>query len=177
MPSVFDISPYISVHQVKTEQEMAECMKIRFETFVDEQGFDAKIEEDDPPTTTTTTTTTSPISTPSKETDSSLLAQLQGFPLKRTVIGTLRVFAENKDTGHIGRVAISKQFRGLGIGKILINSAEVLVKKHAPQYKKMLIQSQYDKVDFYLKCGYVKKGEAYIVEDVLHQDVIKTLLL
>ncbi len=62
----------------------------------------------------------------------------------------------------IGRIAVIKELRGQGIGKIIIGCAEEHLKSTDCKIAK--IRSRYQVKDFYIKCGYE------ICSDMLYED-------
>ena len=78
-------------------------------------------------------------------------------------IATCRI-SEMKEKGVylIGRIAVIKELRGRGIGKIIIGYAEEHLKSTDCKIAK--IRSRYQVKDFYIKCGYE------ICSDILYED-------
>lgn len=85
------------------------------------------------------------------------------------VIGTGRVLPD----GHIGRIAVKKQYRGKGIGniimKVLINTAEDL------QLSEVWLSSQYYAKDFYKKLGFTETSNIYQEAGIDHIKMKKKL--
>lgn len=77
------------------------------------------------------------------------------------IIGTVTILIENKlihnmgKVGHIEDVIVDNAFRGMGLGKILINKA-LDVGKIKECYKMLLACSE-DNKPFYEKCGFIPK--------------------
>ena len=107
--------------------------KIRFEVFVDEQNVPEDLEIDG-------------LDDEAKH----VLAYIDGKP-----IGTGRILSD----GHIGRVAVLKKYRGLGIG----NSIMKALIKWAQQnkFEKLWLSSQWHAHSFYLGLGFVCEGDIY----------------
>ena len=73
----------------------------------------------------------------------------------------------------IGRVAVLKEYRGLGLGKDIIESLEkALAEKHP---KKITIIAQLHAQGFYEKCGYVATNEQALDENRPHIIMVKEL--
>ena len=91
------------------------------------------------------------------------------------LVGVARYFPidEAKNTYIVGRFAIKKDLRGLGLGKLLMEKIEhQLMNKGA---KEILIHAQIEAVDFYVKCGFKIEGDTFIEEGHEHKLVKKTL--
>lgn len=84
-------------------------------------------------------------------------------------IGTGRMFSD----GHIGRVAVKKQYRGKGIGKmimrILIDEAISL------QFREVWLSSQYHAKGFYENLGFITIGDIYQEAGIDHIKMKKNL--
>ena len=84
-------------------------------------------------------------------------------------IGTGRMFLD----GHIGRIAVKKQYRGRGIGnsimRKLINTARNL------HLSEVWLSSQYQARNFYQKLGFIEAGEIYQEASIDHIKMKKKL--
>ncbi|WWD22614.1 hypothetical protein CI109_107107 [Kwoniella shandongensis] len=145
--------PPFTVNVANTPEEIQECMDIRKEVFIDEQGYDIRIETNDDDARCT----------------HFLLVFESG-----DAAGTARVF---KTDGQLGRVAIRKDYRGMGLGRPLIEAVHAHVKSTGG--KEVWCQSQadtkpggVDATGFYRRLGYVNKGDLYIKEGTIHQDMV-----
>ena len=112
--------------------------RIRQEVFTLEQGFAPEIDLDEH----------------DKEAWHVVL-YLDGYP-----ISTGRVFPEDPETYHIGRVAVRKKFRGMKVGaytmKFLCTKAKTL------GARKVVLGAQLDKVPFYKTLGFKEQtGEIF----------------
>ncbi|MBQ9744103.1 MAG: GNAT family N-acetyltransferase [Clostridia bacterium] len=68
-------------------------------------------------------------------------------------IATCRISkTENEGVYLIGRIAVIRELRGQGIGKIIISHAEKYLQK--TDCKIAIIRSRYQVKDFYARCGY-----------------------
>ncbi|KAK4685896.1 hypothetical protein P7C73_g4241, partial [Tremellales sp. Uapishka_1] len=88
------------------------------------------------------------------------------------VIGVVRVLSS---IGQLGRLAIKKSYRGYGLAKPLCSAVEDHMR--AIGGKEVWCQSQADvnNVDatgFYERLGWVKRGDKYIKEKTIHQDMV-----
>ena len=68
-------------------------------------------------------------------------------------ISTARFYEIDKDTVILGRVVVLDEYRNKGLGKTTILEAEKWIKELG--YKKIIIDSRVEVVDFYKKCGYI----------------------
>ena len=106
---------------------------IRFKVFVDEQNVPEELEIDG-------------LDDEAKH----VLAYLDDEP-----IGTGRILID----GHIGRVAVLKKYRGLGIGKSIMKELIDWAQKN--NLEKLWLSSQWHAHSFYLDLGFVCEGEVY----------------
>jgi len=87
-------------------------------------------------------------------------------------IGTARLIPQD-NAGKIGRVAILKEFRGLGLGfKIMgsiLNQAEKL------SYESLNLSAQVYAVPFYEKLGFSVVGDEYLEDGEPHINMTKSL--
>ena len=84
-------------------------------------------------------------------------------------IGTGRMLPD----GHIGRIAVIKQYRGRGIGKSIM---EMLIDtaKNLP-LSEVWLSSQYHARGFYLKLGFIETGDIYQEAGIDHIKMKKKL--
>ena len=104
--------------------------EIRNEVFTLEQGFAPEIDIDDK----------DPVAW-------HVVLYLDGYP-----ISTGRIYEEDPETYHLGRLAVRKSFRGQKVGtytmKFLMTKAKTL------GARKVVLGAQIDKVPFYKKLGF-----------------------
>ena len=84
-------------------------------------------------------------------------------------IGTGRILSD----GHIGRVAVLKNFRGLGIGKSIMK--ELIKCAQDLSLEKVWLSSQWHAHSFYLDLGFVCVGEIYKEAGIDHIKMFRTL--
>ena len=106
---------------------------IRYEVFVDEQNVPEELEIDG-------------LDGEAKH----VLAFVDGVP-----IGTGRILID----GHIGRVAVLKNYRGLGIGKSIMK--DLIKCAQDTNLEKVWLSSQWHAHSFYLDLDFVCVGEIY----------------
>lgn len=120
---------------------------IRYEVFVDEQNVPEELEIDG-------------FDGEAKH----VLTFVDGLP-----IGTGRILSD----GHVGRVAVLKNFRGLGIGKSIMK--ELIKCAQDLSLEKVWLSSQWHAHSFYLDLGFVCVGEIYKEAGIDHIKMFKTL--
>jgi hypothetical protein len=120
---------------------------IRYEVFVDEQNVAVHLEIDG-------------LDGEAKHT----LAFVDGVP-----IGTGRILND----GHIGRVAVLKNYRGLGIGKLIMK--ELIKCAQDMSLEKVWLSSQWHAHSFYLDLGFDCVGEIYKEAGIDHIKMFRAL--
>ena len=120
---------------------------IRYEVFVDEQNVPEELEIDG-------------LDGEAKH----VLTFADGLP-----IGTGRILSD----GHVGRVAVLKNFRGLGIGKSIMK--ELIKCAQDLSLEKVWLSSQWHAHSFYLDLGFVCVGEIYKEAGIDHIKMFRTL--
>ena len=120
---------------------------IRYEVFVDEQNVPEELEIDG-------------LDGEAKH----VLAFVDGVP-----IGTGRILID----GHIGRVAVLKNYRGYGIGKLIMK--ELIKWAHDMSLEKVWFSSQWHAHNFYLDLGFVCVSEIYKEAGIDHIKMFKVL--
>ena len=131
----------------KIEDKITEDIKsLRYEVFTLEQGFENEFDDIDS------------------------YAKYATIYDKDTIIATGRIFPEqNSNYNHIGRLCVKKEYRNKHLGSVLLNLLE------NESTKDVRLNSQYDKVDFYLANGYKKSGVELYDENYLHYELIKKI--
>lgn len=127
-----------------------EAKKIRMNVFINEQGFKNEFDETD-------------------ETATHLVLFDEGKP-----IAVSRIYkGENAKSWHIGRVAVVKEYRGKGFGKIVMLTSEHEAQRLGA--KEITVSAQVSAEKFYKSLGYSRKGEEYYDEHCPHIDMTKWL--
>ncbi|PKK70717.1 acyl-CoA N-acyltransferase [Rhizophagus irregularis] len=126
----------IEIIHVTTQEEKEKCLQVRKEVFVKEQSCPIEEEID--------------------EHDSSLNCN-HFLALKNTQpIGTLRIYPYDDNTpkiAKIGRLSVLKEYRGKGIGALLLNKAESFARSQLG-YEKCILHAQKYKSSWYENRGY-----------------------
>lgn len=120
---------------------------IRFEVFVREQRVPAEIELDD---------------------QDGVSLHAIGFMAEKAV-ATGRLLPD----GHIGRMAVLKQWRGRGIGGAIL--AKLIGAARRRGDREVALSAQVHAVGFYRAHGFHPVGEAYIEAGIDHQAMVRTL--
>lgn len=80
---------------------------------------------------------------------------------------------DGKNAWHIGRIAVLKEFRGLGLGAKILQESERLIQDAGG--KIAIIGGQTRVAEFYRKMGYEDTGEEYLDEGCPHVRLSKKL--
>ncbi len=88
-------------------------------------------------------------------------------------IATGRVFSDSKTEYHIGRVAVLKEYRSFGIGKMVMNALEQKAKELGAEIIHLGAQCQAE--EFYRKAGYEASGETFLEQMCPHITMTKKL--
>jgi predicted GNAT family N-acyltransferase len=80
-----------------------------------------------------------------------------------TVVGCGRLLPD----GHIGRMAVLREWRGCGVGAALLARLVQLARTHG--HPQALLHAQTHALDFYAKQGFVPVGEVFVEAGLPHQ--------
>ena len=129
------------------EKARAHAAPIRFTVFVEEQGVPREIEldEEDPVCV-------------------HAVAYAEDKP-----VGTGRLLPD----GHIGRMAVLKEWRNRGIGGAMLK--ELIEAARRQSYREVLLSAQVGAVPFYRAYGFVAEGDEYIEAGIRHQAMRRAL--
>lgn len=84
-------------------------------------------------------------------------------------IGTGRIL----DDGHIGRIAVLRQFRNQGLGSKIVRS--LIDEAINRGYKRVYLGAQKQAVNFYRKLGFAQFGETFLEAGIMHLSMEKNL--
>ena len=73
------------------------------------------------------------------------------------------------NNGTVGRMAVLKTWRGLGIGKALLNAAIAKCRQH--QLKVVKLSAQAHAIPFYAQAGFTVCSESYLDANIEHVDM------
>ena len=128
-----------------------EARNIRYEVFIEEQGFNVEIDEIDD------------------------IATHCVLYENNKAIGVCRFFNnDHPQYFHLGRFAIKKKYRKNNNGKKLLLA--VIDKIKSLNGKEIHISAQFDAIGFYKKCGFIITSEIYYEQHCPHQDMILKLI-
>ena len=136
---------------VKIFDTLPECsIAIRKKVFVDEQGFSYDIDDTD-----------------------ALASHVVLFD-GDTPIAACRVYKKQEpDVYMMGRLAVLREYRGQGLGTVVLSAAESHAKSLGGSY--LCLHAQYRAREFYFSCGYSEHGEIDYEEGVPHIWMAKKL--
>jgi predicted GNAT family N-acyltransferase len=121
----------------------AESKRIRFTVFVDEQRVPADLEMDD---------------------NDAVSIHAVAWSDGRAV-GTGRLLPD----GHIGRMAVLKEWRGKGVGRELLRALMHRARERGD--REVVLSSQVHAMGFYATAGFVPEGPVYLEAGIDHQDM------
>ena len=141
----------VHVSLVASAAELAQCLKIRFEVFVDEQGVPRSLEHDDMDGVATHV----------------IARDGSGRP-----VGTARYYPMGSSM-KIGRVAVLKPLRGKGVGVMLMNF--ILENGLNEGFTSAELNAQSYVVSFYERIGFVAYGEEFEDAGIPHRHMRREL--
>lgn len=137
--------------EVGVTDDIAACLAIRREVFIEEQNVAEDIEMDG-----------------LENEGIHVLLRYHGEPA-----GCARVMVKG-ETGKIGRVAVLKRHRGLGLGKAVMEECGRVLRA-APGVTEARLGAQTYAIPFYEALGYRVDGPEYIEADIPHRPMVMTL--
>ncbi len=141
------VKAILRVRQITARREIAKAFAIRMRVFVKEQGVPAEIELDS-----------------DDERATHFLAYVG-----TSAVGTARIVARH-GTAKIGRMAVSKNYRGRGIGKELLQRATETAKKRGA--KTIYLHAQVPVIGFYQSMGFRSVGPIFDEAGIPHRKMI-----
>ena len=130
------------------EQAQPSAGPLRFAIFVGEQNVPSGIELDD--------------------LDAQCVHAV-AFDVDDKPIGTGRLLPD----GHIGRMAVVKEWRRRGIGAEILEALMAEARKRG--HKEVVVSAQLQAAEFYRNLGFVAEGKVYPDAGILHQKMRKAL--
>jgi len=130
-----------------TEQQ-ASAQAIRYAVFVIEQNVPVEIEWD--------------------EMDAQCLHAV-AFDENGVSLGTGRLLPD----GHIGRMAVKKRSRGLGVGAAILDALVRAAKERGD--KEVMLNAQIQAEDFYARHGFARDGAEFMEAGIPHISMRRTL--
>jgi len=137
------------MRRIEVTDDIATCLRLRREVFIDEQGVSEADEIDD-------------LDGQSLH----LIAFVDDAPA-----GTARITIQG-DTAKIGRVCVLRPYRGTGLGADLIRKALEVATGKATKAK---LGAQVHALRFYERLGFVATGPVYDDAGIDHRDMVRDL--
>lgn len=140
-------------NKVTNEQMLEDCFKIRKEVFVKEQHVaeDHEIDEFE-----------------------EVAIHIIGYVDDSHPIATARIRLLDEYIGKVERVAILKEYRGLGLGLKLLTFIETIAREH--HLTRLTMHAQYYATPFYEKLGYITYGRPFYEENIKHIVMNKNMI-
>lgn len=139
------------VRPAQSEQERQAAFALRLRVFVQEQGVPADEELDD-----------------LDETATHVIALLAG-----KAVGTGRVVCPDSGEARIGRMAVDKDYRRMGIGGHILRALEDEARRQGKT--EAILHTQTYVKEFYATHGYLEEGEVFLEVDIEHIQMRKPL--
>lgn len=133
----------VSIQQVTWQEAEQELRAVRTPVFIEEQFVTSEFEWD--------------------EIDADAVHLLATY--KNQPVACLRIIQYQK----IGRMAVLKTWRGIGLGAALLQEAVNVCKNHGSKYIRLSAQTY--AIDFYRKAGFKQISEEYCDVDIPHVDM------
>jgi predicted GNAT family N-acyltransferase len=89
------------------------------------------------------------------------------------IIGTARLVDKGNGVGKVGRVAVSAEQRGKGVGNALMRLAEQVALEQG--LSRLVLDAQIDAVPFYERLGYIAEGDIFLDAGIQHRFMSKSL--
>jgi predicted GNAT family N-acyltransferase len=91
------------------------------------------------------------------------------YDVDNKAIGTGRLLPD----GHIGRMAVVKEWRRRGIGAEIM--AALMAEARKRGHKQVALSAQLQAAEFYRELGFVAEGKVYPEAGILHQKMVRNL--
>lgn len=131
----------VRIELLSWEKARAHASPIRFTVFVEEQGVPCEIELDE---------------------QDALAIHAVAFD-QETAVATGRLLPD----GHIGRMAVLKEWRGRGIGSAILGELIEAARRHGN--REIALSAQVRAVEFYRAHGFRAEGDVYDEAGIAHQ--------
>lgn len=90
-------------------------------------------------------------------------------------IGTMIMLEEDSDTARMKAVAVSDDYQGKGLGKIMVKEFENEAKRIG--FRKVFLHARKVVISFYEKLGYEAYGDEFYEVTIPHRTMTKLLLI
>ena len=145
---------HIKTERASTEADLAACIAIRVEVFVDEQQV--------------------PVADEMDGIDDQCLHYLTRAAESSRPIATARLIPKEK-IAKIGRVAVLREFRGQGIGLAMMRF--VISEAQRMGFTESVLDSQTYAIPFYQRLGYAAEGEEFLDGGIPHYKMRRSLVV
>ena len=135
----------IKINIVTTDQDYRDCLYIRNKVFIEEQNINKKLEYDD-----------------KKVSAIYIVAKINLI-----AIGTAR-YRSTQIGMKLERFAVLKEYRGLGVGKLLVSFLVKTLKSE----KNLYLNSQKKVAGFYKKLGFKIRGDVFYEAKIPHYKMV-----
>lgn len=139
---------------IPSNDNISECLKIRYAVFVGEQGVSPDLERDG-------------YDEPNSLCDHYLIFD-GGAP-----VGAFRVLLDEGDAAHIGRLCVLKEHRKKGFGAAALDFCTETYGKKG--FSKLALGAQCHAIPFYEKCGFEVVSDVYYDAGIPHRKMEKIL--
>lgn len=129
-----------------------ECIKLRTEVFVNEQGVPPELEEDS-------------FDSPNAPCDHFLIEDGGEY------VGTFRCIFEGNAV-HVGRLCVRKEKRGKGYGSAAL---EFIKMNYKSRFSKLTLGAQCTAIPFYEKCGFKTVSDVFLDAKIEHRTMEKMI--
>ncbi|MPW24847.1 GNAT family N-acetyltransferase [Alkalibaculum sp. M08DMB] len=140
----------MKIKHIVNKEDLKDAFYIRTKVFVEEQGVSPEKELDQ-----------------FEDVSDHIVIYNQEQPV---AAGRVRI---DKDVAKIQRVCVLKEYRKSGLGKVVVESLENIVK--AKGICKSKLGAQVHAIDFYQRLGYKQISDEFLEEGILHIEMIKKL--
>lgn len=144
----------MEIYKAAGPEDIRRCLEIRNKVFIVEKGVPEEVEVDG---------------------YDCLNNSCEHFLIRHEgkAAGTIRCLHMTENTIRIQRFCFLKEFRGLGLGRAVLNYIEGHYRKE--HIVKVEMDAKYDVFRFYEKCGYEKISDVFIEAGIEHVKMIKEI--
>ncbi len=89
------------------------------------------------------------------------------------LIGCGRIYIDENQNCHIGRIAVIKEYRGKDVGSFIVTELEKFALNNL-EFNEYVLSAQTRAKGFYTKLGYIERGEIYFEEYCEHIEMFKS---